>query len=223
MKRSSSLLLLLCLLLAACDDSPAPTPTPTPAPAPAPAPAPPPPPTPPPAPTPTGTLTGFTRNTNGQLIGFVTVTVADGPDKDKKTVSDGFTGAYRFEGLTVGNANFTATASGFLEDKRGVFVNGTNTLDFTLGFAPPPPPALTIVAREVIKSAGYAEWSFEAVGTGSYRSYAWDFGDGGSVSAGRSLEQHLYVDDGEFVIRVEATPNGGGPLVRAETKVTVDF
>jgi hypothetical protein len=213
---------LLCLLLAACDDSPAPTPTPTPAPAPAPAPAPPPP-APPPAPAPTGTLTGFTRNTNGQLIGFVTVRVADGPDQGRNAVSDGFTGAYRLEGLTVGDHNFTATASGFLEDKRSVFVNGTNTLDFTLAIGPPPGPPLTIDARAVIVSLGYAEWRFEAVGSGSYRSYAWNFGDGGSVSAGRAVEQHLYDEDGEFTIRVEATPTGGGPVVTAETKITVVF
>jgi hypothetical protein len=167
-------------------------------------------------------LTGFTRNSNGQLIGFVTVRVADGPDQGRNAVSDGFTGAYRFEGLTVGNQNFTATASGFLEDKRSVFVNGTNTLDFTLASAPPQPP-LTIVAQAVIVSTGYAEWRFEAVGTGSYRSYAWNFGDGGSVSAGRAVEQHLYEDDGEFTIRVEATPTGGGPVVTAETKITVVF
>src|SRR5262245_19691515 len=109
MRRSCALILLCLVFVAGCgsDDNNTPTPAPTPAPAPAPAPTPTPP---PPAPTPmTATLSGATKNDNGQLIGFVNVRILDGPDQGKTAQSDPFTGAYRFEGLTAGNYNFSAT------------------------------------------------------------------------------------------------------------------
>jgi PKD repeat protein len=222
--RSSCILIVLCLMLAGCDgDSPT-TPTPAPAPAPAPAPTPPPtppPPPPPPAPT-TATLTGSTKNANGQLIGFVTVRIVDGADQGRNTVSDGFTGTYRFENLTAGNVTFSATGDGFQEDRRSAtLVNGSNTLDFTLPFAPP--PAIEIVASQLNSSSGGSEWGFEARGNIPFRSYDWDFGDGGAASNSRALESHFYLTPGVYLVKVSAVPTNNGPRVTAQITITVSF
>ena len=218
--RSSCVLILLCLTFSGCDDSPAPTPTPAPAPAPAPAPTPTPP---PPAPTPTtATLTGVTKNSNGQLIGFVTVRILDGPDQGKTSASDAFTGGYRFEGLTAGNYNFSATGDGFLEDKRNInLVNGNNTQDFTLATAPP--PSIEIKAQALTSSPSGAEWGFEAASSTSFRSYDWDFGDGGAISNGRAREQHQYLIPGVYGVGVSAVPSNGGARVTATLKIEVSF
>jgi carboxypeptidase family protein/PKD domain-containing protein len=220
--RSSCVLILLCLMFAGCDDNNSPAPTPTPAPAPAPAPAPTPTP-PPPAPTPTtATLSGVTKNSNGQLIGFVNVRILDGPDQGKTSVSDAFTGGYRFEGLTAGNYNFSATGDGFLEDKRNInLVNGNNTQDFTLATAPP--PSIEIRAQPLSATPGGAEWGFEAVSNASFRSYDWSFGDGGAISNGRSREQHMYLAPGVYGVGVSAVPTNGGARVTATIVVEVSF
>jgi PKD repeat protein len=219
--RSSCVLILLCLMGAACDDNKSTSPTPAPAPAPAPAPTPTPP---PPAPTPTtATLSGVTKNSNGQLIGFVTVRILDGPDQGRTSVSDSLTGAYRFEGLTAGNYNFSATGDGFLEDKRNInLVNGNNTQDFSLGFAPP--PSVEIRAQPLNVTPGFSsEWGFEATASIPISRYDWDFGDGGAVSNGRSTEAHVYLAQGVYQVRVRAVPtNGSTPLI-GTLNITVTF
>jgi PKD repeat protein len=209
-------LLFVCLLLVGCGDDDGPTTPTTPTPAPAPAPAPAPPPT-PPAPT-TATLTGATRNSNGQLIGFVSIRVVDGADAGRNTVSDAFTGGYRLELLTAGNVTLSATGEGFLEDRRSfTLVNGNNTLDFTLATAPP--PSIEINATPLNSS----EWAFEAVSSTSFRSYDWDFGDGGAASNSRSRESHVYLAPGDYQIRVSAVPTNNGPRVTATKTITVIF
>jgi len=221
--RRSCVLILLCLMFAGCDDNkstptPAPTPTPTPTPAPTPTP------TPPPAPTPTSaTLTGVTKNSSGQLIGFVRVRIVDGTDQGKDATSDGFTGAYRLEGLTAGNVTVSATADNFLEDRKSVtLVNGSNTQDFTLANAPP--PSVEIRAQPLNADPGISsEWGFEAVSTTSFSRYDWDFGDGGAVSNGRSKEAHVYMTTGVYQVRVAATPSNGGARVTAALTITVSF
>jgi hypothetical protein len=45
-------------------------------------------------------------------------------------------GVYRFDDLEVGNANISASAKEFREARAGVYIDGTNTLDFEL--EPPP-------------------------------------------------------------------------------------
>ena len=57
--------------------------------------------------------------------------VLDGPDAGRSTVANA-NGEYRFDSLRIADMNFRARASGFGEDRRGTFVNGTNTLNFTL-------------------------------------------------------------------------------------------
>lgn len=215
-------LLFVCLLLLGCGDDDGPSTPTTPTPAPAPAPAPPPTPTPPPAPT-TATLTGVTRNSDGQLIGFVTVRVTDGANAGRNTVSDAFNGSYRLESLTAGSVTFSATGEGFLEDRRSItLVNGNNTLDFSLATAPPP----SIEINAVILNANpgvSSEWGFEAQSSTSFRSYDWDFGDGGAVSNGRSREAHNYLNPGVYVVRVSAVPTSGGARVTGTRTITVTF
>jgi hypothetical protein len=59
------------------------------------------------------------------------VTVLDGPDSGRSIATDD-TGVFRFSNLQRGDANLSATALGCLEDRRGTFVDGANTLDFSL-------------------------------------------------------------------------------------------
>lgn len=64
------------------------------------------------------------------------MTFLDGPNAGKSTTTDG-NGAYRFEGLTSGNANLAARANGFEEARRGDNVIGALTMNFTLRTAQP--------------------------------------------------------------------------------------
>ena len=75
------------------------------------------------------------------------MTAIDGPDAGRTTVANS-SGEFRFDSLTIANANFRANAPGFAEDRRGTFVNGTNTLNFTLA------PAIGSLAGTVRSAAG---------------------------------------------------------------------
>jgi hypothetical protein len=101
------------------------TPAPvTTSPPPAPAPAP------PPAPT-TVSLAGNVRSVSGLRLGGATVTVLDGANSGRTATADG-NGAYRIAEMQSANGNLVARAGGFFEDRRGIFVDGTSTLDFML-------------------------------------------------------------------------------------------
>ena len=93
-------------------------------PSPAPAPAP------PPAPI-TVNLTGNVRSVSGLRLGGATVTVLDGANSGRTATADG-NGAYRIADMQIANGNLVARAGGFFEDRRGIFVDGTSTLDFVL-------------------------------------------------------------------------------------------
>jgi hypothetical protein len=69
-------------------------------------------------------------------LASATVTIHDGPNAGKSTASDG-AGNYAFTGLSVGNGNVGVTAPSFLDDVRGIAINGSNTLNFTLRTAEP--------------------------------------------------------------------------------------
>jgi hypothetical protein len=212
------LILFLSLFIAACDDSgSAPTPAPTP--------TPPPTTTPPPPPAPTvASLSGKVVSDSGNVIGGATVTVLDGPDTGRTVGVTGANGEYRFDQLTISNANFVARASGYEEDRKGTFVNGTNTLDFILRAVKPPDPPqapLSITGSAFSTGPGYSEWRFTAVGTfPAGTNYRWDFGDDG-VGSGMT-DTHLYLEEGDFTVRVTATPRGGTP-VTASLLVMVRF
>jgi PKD repeat protein len=152
----------------------------------------------------------------------VTVRILDGADQGRNATSDGFTGTYRLENLTAGNVTLSATGDGFQEDRRSVtLVNGSNTLDFTLPFAPA--PAIEISATQLNASPGGSEWQFEAKGNTSFRSYDWDFGDGGAASNSRATESHFYIVPGVYLVKVSAVPTNNGPRVNAQLTITVSF
>ena len=117
----------LCVLLCGCGSESSPTVGPSPTPNPAPSPSP----TPAPAPTSvalTGTVT--VTNTSVRLDG-ATIRILDGPNAGRTATTSGG-GTYRFDGLTPGNANLSATAATWDESRAGVFIDGTNTLSFTI-------------------------------------------------------------------------------------------
>ncbi len=166
-------------------------------------------------------LTGIVQSSSGQRLAGATVTVTDGPDLGRDAQTNG-SGVYQFDNLTIGNTNFVARASGFLEDRRGVFVNGTNTLDFSLS---PAPTTLTITSSEVSRAPGSsAEWRFVASGANVPPSrYNWDFGDGNGATNSFATEQHVYTTPGDYTVRVTNVPIGGGTGVTATTTVSVRF
>ncbi len=120
------------LVTASCGSNSAPTtpttvttPNPTPSPSPTPAP------TPTPQPPPTVSLTGVVRAENGSVLVGATVRILDGANAGRSTRT-GNSGGYRFDGLTSENANLSAVASRYDESRSGLFIDGTNTLNFTL-------------------------------------------------------------------------------------------
>jgi Carboxypeptidase regulatory-like domain/PKD domain len=168
-------------------------------------------------------LTGTVSSTGGQRIAGATVRVLDGVDAGK-TATTNSNGEYRFDALTIANANFSATATNFTEDRRGTFINGTNTLNFTLAPAPPPAPTVSIIAREKIRTVGHAEWSFTAVVTnGTARFFNWDFGDGAAATNGAQEESHDYTTQGEFTVRVTTTPTGTNTPISASITINVSY
>jgi len=214
------LIALLCVVAAssafvACgSDSPATSPTPTPAPAPVPTP------TPTPAPT-TAAMQGTVANSAGQPVNGARVAAIDGPNNGQAVVTNA-NGSYRFESLTRANTNFSATASGYLEDRRGIFVDGTN-LNFVLSPvpapapAPPPPPSATITITSRIISGGggssVQEWGFSATSSVALTSYDWDFGDGAKAIGAAADEQHVYRAKGTYTVMVTGRRSSGDPVI----------
>jgi PKD repeat protein len=215
------LIVLLCVVavssaFVACgSDSPATSPTPTPAPTPVPTP------TPTPAPT-TAALQGTVANSAGQPVNGARVAAIDGPNNGQAVLTN-VNGSYRFESLTRANTNFSATASGYLEDRRGIFVDGTANLNFVLSPvpapapAPAPPPAATITITSRIISGGggssVQEWGFSATSTVAVTSYDWNFGDGAAASAVGADEQHVYRAKGTYTVTVAGRRSSGDPVV----------
>jgi hypothetical protein len=108
----------LSIFVAACSDSGSPT-NPTS-------------PTPPAPSTPTVvSLTGTVSSITGGGIVGATVRIGDGANAGKTTQTTAG-GSYRFDNLTASDANISASASGYEEKAGGVYINGTNTLNFTL-------------------------------------------------------------------------------------------
>jgi hypothetical protein len=198
------IMLVLVLSATACGDGDSSTPTsPTPGPTPAPTP------TPPPAPT-TAALTGTISSTSGQRIGGARVTVLDGPNTGQSVQANG-NGEYRFDSLAVTNANFSANAPGFLEDRRGTLVDGTSPLNFVLSAA----PTITITSRITSGGPGslVQEWAFTAVSNVELSDYDWDFGDGAVAFNRRSQESHVYQKKGKFRVTVTGRRPDGPPVV----------
>jgi PKD repeat protein len=198
------IMLVLVLSATACSDGDSSTPTsPTPSPTPAPGP------TPPPAPT-TAALTGTVSTTGGQRIGGARITVLDGPNSGQSVQANG-SGEYRFESLAISNANFAASAAGYLEDRRGAAVDGTSTLNFVLS----PIPIITVTSRITSGGPGVLvqEWAFTAVPNVPLSAYDWDFGDGAVAFDRRSQESHVYQKKGKYKVTVTGRRSDGPPVV----------
>lgn len=77
-------------------------------------------------------LTGVvTAGGTGVPISGATITVIDGPDAGRIATTS-ISGAYRFDHLAIGNANLSVRGSGYLGTASGVYVDGTNALNFAL-------------------------------------------------------------------------------------------
>lgn len=87
--------------------------------------------------TPPGTSSGVsltgvvTVSGAGTRVSGATIRILDGANSGR-TATTNANGEYRFDGLTSGNANLSANASGYSESRAGIFINGTNTLNFAL-------------------------------------------------------------------------------------------
>ncbi len=66
----------------------------------------------------------------GRLPG-VSIRILDGPNAGAFMLTNAV-GDYRFDGLTPGSANVSASAAGYEEQVKAVSINGTNTLNFIL-------------------------------------------------------------------------------------------
>ncbi len=94
-----------------------------------------------PTPTPTSTptlvaLTGTVSAVGGARLAGATVRIGDGVNAGRSATTSNI-GEYRLDNLTAGNANVSAAASGYEEKVGGVYINGANTLNFTLRTAAP--------------------------------------------------------------------------------------
>jgi len=176
-------------------------------------------------------LAGTVRNSDGARVGGATVTVLDGPNAGV-SVGANSDGDYRFEALLVANANLVAMAEGHDEDRRGTFVNGTNTVNFTLtAFAPhegepgpedPGAPAVTITTRIITGGVGSVnqEWEVVATATVEVISCDWDFGDGAGAERTSCVERHVY-RSGTYTVTVRARrPNG--ERIEGELEIRVE-
>lgn len=83
------------------------------------------------SPLPVVSLTGTVRSKAGTPVSAATVKVLDGVNAGKTTTAN-TAGQYKFDGLTVGNGNLSAVGVGFQEARAGVYINGSNRLDFIL-------------------------------------------------------------------------------------------
>ena len=83
------------------------------------------------------TLSGTVR-ASGSTSGLsnATVMILDGPSAGQRTTTTS-SGSYEFTGLTLGNTNVSATRSGYLEKRGGVYIDGVNTLDFAMDRSAP--------------------------------------------------------------------------------------
>ncbi len=74
-------------------------------------------------------LTGGVFSTTGVPIAGATVLVLDGLSSGTTVTSDA-NGRYRFERLPRANTNLSATAVNYIEDRRGVHINGSDITQF---------------------------------------------------------------------------------------------
>jgi hypothetical protein len=83
-------------------------------------------------------LAGTVVSGSGSGIAGATVTILDGSNAGKSATTNG-AGAYRLDGLQASNGNVSARATGYQDSVRGLYIDGTATLNFTLQPVPAPP------------------------------------------------------------------------------------
>ena len=143
-------------------------------------------------------LGGSVENDTGVRIVGATVTILDGANAEETAVTNS-NGDYRFAELTSANVNFKATAAGYLDDRRGVEVNGTSSLNFTLALI----PTFSLAAELVTGGTGTSqEWRFTVTTNQTFETYNWDFGDGNRSTGSGPIEQHVYTPFGTRTISV---------------------
>jgi hypothetical protein len=173
----------------------------------------------------TVSLRGEVRSSSGDRISGATITVLDGPDKDK-TATTNANGDYSFSSLAAGDTNFAASATGYTENRRGVAVNGTNTLNFTLTLAPAA-ASVSFTATLVGGGTGSVpqEWEFVATLGGNplptATHYNWEFGDGATAGETGATERHLYRAKGTYTAKVVVVRPSGANL-EAEKEITIE-
>lgn len=83
--------------------------------------------------------------------------------------------------------------------------------------APPPPPtppiSLSINAERISGTATSAEWRFSVVVSEPLTNVVWDFGDGGGAEG--QTQQHRYVAEGTYTVRMSADSREHGPVTKA--------
>ena len=134
-------------------------------------------------------LGGSVESSTGERLVGATVTILDGVNVGE-TADTNANGDYRFAELASGNVNFKATATGYADDRQGILVNGTDSLNFTLTLT----PTLTITSVIVSGGPGTAiqDWEFTVTTNQTFASYNWDFGDGQTLTGGGTVQQHRY-------------------------------
>ena len=80
-------------------------------------------------------LTGTVRSNSGAGISGASVRITDGANAGRSTATTS-SGAYSLTGLTPSNANVFVSAGCYADTGKGVYINGTNSLDFTMDPAP---------------------------------------------------------------------------------------
>ena len=166
-------------------------------------------------------LGGSVEASTGERIVGATVTVLDGPNAGDTAVTTAG-GDYQFASLTTGNANFKATATGYDDDRRGVLVNGTNSLNFTLT-AVPAAASITITAELISGGTGtpVQEWRLTVTTNQTFASYNWNFGDGSQVTDGGVKQQHVYVTKATRTITVTGV-YADGTTLDGTLEITID-
>jgi PKD repeat protein len=165
------------------------------------------------------------------VISGATVLILDGANAGRSTTTNNF-GRYTFTGLTPANANLSARAGGYFERRSGLYIDGTATLDFALMAEPPPSdddddedengdPRVTIAAETVTKGDGYHEIRFTAESNVELDFYEWEFGPS-SAKSNKRVEQHNYVSDGKYTVRVTARTKNGGKVVTATLDIEIE-
>jgi hypothetical protein len=175
-------------------------------------------------------LTGTVASDAGARIAGATVTALDGVNAGRTTTTDS-SGVFHFDGLTFGNDNFSATATGFFDDRRGITVDGTATINFVLRTPPPPPPPTPVVVPTLgittrIISGGFGsatqEWGFSANPSDkSFTTFDWDFGDGSTAGGSGPDEQHVYRRKATFTVTVVGHRKDNPTTVTATLDVTI--